>query len=305
MRAPRRRLIGSYKRNTAVQDLKDVDILVFIDGEEADYTPTEILDLLRRALNDYPSSESSTRKQTRSVRIRLTDVDVDLDLVPAFGYTSDNSQPLRIPDSDADCWVSTHPLRYEELLTALNQEHDSRVKPLIRLFKVWRNENFVYKKPKSYWLEVLVYDAIRAGLVRPEEGHPQALRDVLKYAVDKLGVWTDLGIAPTLNDPVLGLSITGGWPIEHWQSFVVKLRSALETADRALAETDDAKAAEQWAKLFGEAWPEDAEAKSALYNSILAGTASVSSAGAVFAQKPAAAQTHPFAGTRAFGGSDE
>lgn len=306
LESPTTLLIGSYKRSTAVQDLKDVDILVFIDAEERDYAPSEVLDLLRKTLDDFPSSESSTRKQKRSVRIRLTDRDVDLDLVPALGYSSDNSQPLRVPDAEAACWIDSHPLRYEELLTALNQQHDCRVKPLIRLFKVWRNEHFVYKRPKSYWLEVLAYQAIRDGFVRPkEDGYPQAFRDLLAYAADNLGAWTDIGMAPTIADPVLGVSITGDWPIDHWRSWVGQSRADLEIADRALAEAEADVAAVHWARVFGDAWVEDATVESALHKSILAGTAAVSSGGAVLQTKPIVGTAYSVPPARAYGGAGD
>ena len=307
---PTTRLIGSYQRSTAVQELKDVDILVFIDAEEGDYTPKEMLDLLRKALNDYPASESSTRKQNRSVRIHLTDVDVDLDIVPALNHTDDNSRPLRIPDGDAGRWIDTHPLRYAELLTELNkrEEHYGRVKPLIRLFKVWRNEHLTgTKKPKSMWLEVLAFNAVSEGSVKPkEDGYAQAFRDLLKYAVDKLAPWTDLGMAPTIYDPVLTTtSITGDWPVESWKAVVARLRTDLASADAALAEQDADEAAKHWSKVFGAAWPEDAEAKSALYKSIVAGTAVGTAAGSLLAAKPAAASTFPVPAARAYGRNSE
>lgn len=303
---PHTRLIGSYKRATANSNMKDVDILVFVDVEEDAYTPSEVLKLLRDALNDYPASESSTRTQKRSVRITLPEHDIDLDLIPALKYTSDNSQPLRIPDRDADAWIDTHPLRYEELLNDLHKSHGDAVKPLMRLFKIWRDQHFINKCPKSYWLEVLTYNAVFAGGVRPEDGFPQAFRDLLQAAINTLGPYADLGLTPPLKDPVLGNDITGEWAVEYWQSFVKKLRDYRDIADKALVEKDEDQAAKIWARVFGHAWPEDEETEEAsLKRAILAGTAAVSSAGTVYSQKPVGIATFPVPATRHFGHSEE
>jgi hypothetical protein len=301
---PATRLIGSYKRGTANNHLKDVDILVFVDVDENDYTPAEILKLLRDALNDYPSSESSTRTQKRSVRITLPDHDIDLDLIPALNYTSDNSKPLRIPDRDADEWIDTHPLRYEELLNELQKNHGGAVKALMRLFKIWRDQQFINKCPKSYWLEVLTYIAVLEDGVRPEDGLPQAFRDLLQASIDKLGPHADLGQTPSLTDPVLGTDITGDWSVDYWQSFVRKLRDYRDIADKALAEDDEQKAATQWARVFGDVWPVGEETEEAsMKRAILAGTAAVSSAGTLYPQKPVNVPTYAVPPTRHFGGS--
>ncbi len=302
---PHTRLIGSYKRNTANRNMKDVDILVFVDVEENDYTPSAALKLLRDTLNDYPDSESSTRTQKRSVRITLTDHDIDLDLIPALNYTSDNSRPLRIPDRDADAWIDTHPLRYEELLNDLHKNHGDAVKPLMRLFKIWRDQHFINKCPKSYWLEVLTYNAVRYSGVRPEDGLPRAFRNLLQAAIDKLGTYADLGMTPALTDPVLGNDIAGDWPAEYWQSFVKKSRDFRDIADKALAEEDEDQAAKQWARVFGDAWPLEEETQEAsLKRAILAGTAAVSSTGTLYPWKPDGLTTYPVPPTRHFGSAE-
>ncbi|HAL29486.1 MAG TPA: hypothetical protein DCP20_02075 [Coriobacteriia bacterium] len=295
-------LIGSYKRKTANNPLKDVDILVFVDIDEDDYTPAEILKLLRDALKDYPDSEASLRTQKRSVRITLPDHDIDLDLIPALNHTSDNLKPLRIPDRDADVWIDTNPLRYEELLDELHKKHGGAVKPLMRLFKIWRDQHFINKCPKSYWLEVLTYNAVLGGLARPEDGLPQAFRDLFQAAIDKLGPYADLGLTPPLTDPVLGTDITGDWSVDYWQSFVKALRDYRDIADKAIAEDDDEKSAKQWARVFGDVWPVDEETEQAsMKRAILAGTAAVSSAGTLYPQKPANVPTYAVPPTRHFG----
>lgn len=301
---PHTRLIGSYKRSTAVQGLKDVDILVFLDTDEQSCTPDEALKRVRDALNDLPDSSSDdTRKQNRSVRITMSAWDISLDIIPALGFNEGNLLPLRIPDREADEWIDTNPLRFEDLLTELNKAHDRRVKPLIRLFKVWRNEHFIYKSPKSYWLEVLTYNAVRSGIVRPEDGYAQAYRDLLQHAVNALAPYVDAGLTPSLLDPVLGVDITGDWPLSHWESFLTRLQEHLSYADEALAQEGE-EAFKSWQKVFGDAWPEeDSKESSALHRAILAGAAAVSPSGTVFSSKPDSTPSIGVRAAKAYGGN--
>ena len=101
-------LSGSYKRHTAINDIHDVDILVFPDIMENDCTPEDALNHLRKALSDFPDSMTSTRSQTRSVRITLEKRNMDLDIVPALNHEPDNMVPLRIPDRSASCWIDLY-----------------------------------------------------------------------------------------------------------------------------------------------------------------------------------------------------
>jgi len=75
---------------------------------ENDCTPEDALNHLRKALSDFPDSMTSTRSQTRSVRITLEKRNMDLDIVPALNHEPDNMVPLRIPDRSASCWIDLY-----------------------------------------------------------------------------------------------------------------------------------------------------------------------------------------------------
>jgi tRNA nucleotidyltransferase (CCA-adding enzyme) len=53
---PHSRLTGSYRRHTAIHDIKDVDFLVFVRYEGARPEPAEVLKALRRVLDDLPGA---------------------------------------------------------------------------------------------------------------------------------------------------------------------------------------------------------------------------------------------------------
>lgn len=295
-------LSGSYKRHTAINDIHDVDILVFPDTTESECSAEEALKRLRKALSNFPDSKTSLRSQTRSIRITLEKRDMDLDIVPALDHESTNLVPLRIPDRDASSWIDSMPLRYGDLLSKLNQGMESKVLPTIRLAKTWRDENFVYKKPKSYWLETLAYDAFKAGRIHLDDGYPGIFADLFTYMAERLAL-VPYDIPPTINDPATQEPLSIDWPIEYWKSFRDKVLTAKEVALSATDSDDLENQISQWKKLFGSQWPEDdaISSSSKLSGSILKGTACVSSAGGLFAGASETTNPIPLKPSRAYG----
>jgi hypothetical protein len=278
-------LSGSYKRHTAIIDIHDVDILVFPDIEEWESTPEEALSNLRRALADFPDSKTSIRSQTRSVRITLDKQSMDLDIVPALNHEPSNTVALRIPDKDAETWIDSMPLRYGDLLSSLNQGWDSKVLPTIRLLKAWRDESMIYKRPKSYWLEILVYDAFKTGSIHLDDGYPGILCDLFVYVANRLSVSVPYRVPPSITDPAMQTALKIDWPIEYWESFYDKVLSAKETALDAIDADSLDKQIAQWQQLFGSLWPDDDAVANSLKlsDSVIKGTACISSSGVLFA----------------------
>src|SRR3990172_422422 len=83
-------LYGSYRRSTAVGDIKDVDIVVvtnFDRNEES--TPRKALRKLKDALARYYKDPENPNYQRRSIRIDdplpdKKDVEMTLDIIPAI-----------------------------------------------------------------------------------------------------------------------------------------------------------------------------------------------------------------------------
>jgi len=73
-------LQGSYKRYTAIRpkndEKSDVDIVVVMDLDKDEIEPNEIFDLFEDFLDKY--YEDKYKFNNKSIRITLTDVDVDL-----------------------------------------------------------------------------------------------------------------------------------------------------------------------------------------------------------------------------------
>ena len=57
----------------------------------------------------------------------------------------------------------TDPLGYADCLSELNQAHGGKVVPLVKLLKHWRDVQMERRRPKSYWLECMIYHRFSAG----------------------------------------------------------------------------------------------------------------------------------------------
>ena len=167
---PHSRLAGSYARCTAIKDIKDVDLLLTLHRSYRKKEPEEVLEQVFSALGGLPEALGSSskpvirRRQRRSINVHVDEHDFDLDIVPAI-VERGIDKPLTIPDRDWSRWVETHPLGYADKLSELNGEHQDKVVPLIKLVKHWRDVQMCYRRPKSYWLECLVYHLIDDGKI--------------------------------------------------------------------------------------------------------------------------------------------
>ncbi len=255
--SPHTRLSGSYGRNTAICDIKDVDVLLLVPKESLERTPNAVLLELKAVLDEYPDALAEATGQRRSVHLEFPQYGFHLDIVPAVAERG-LDRPLRVPDRPSQNWILSDPLGYAERLSELNQAMGEKVKPLIKLVKAWRDVQMKVRRPKSYVLEVMVLYAVESGAIElRDRSTADNLADFFAYVLDKYRDLMDNGTeSPRVPDPqVSGTYITRGWERAHFETFMRRAREADRAAQRALkAETVEAAAAE-WGVLFGDLWP--------------------------------------------------
>ena len=195
------------------------------------------------------------RRQRRSINIHVDEPDFDLDIVPAIAITS-MSEPLIIPDRDWSRWVETHPLGYADKLSELNAEHQDKVVPLVKLFKHWRDIQMCHNRPKSYWLECLVYHQINDGKVTTAGRSYAELFQVLLSSIvqDFSSFLTACETVPPIMDPMLENNVAHNWERVAFEAFMRRADETLKWAERALSEESEDKAIVLWQKVFGEDW---------------------------------------------------
>ncbi len=295
---PHTRLTGSYARHTAIHGIKDVDFVVFYDAGDDEPDPKAVLENLYDVLKDLPDAlgyvgtAQILRRQRRSVHVQFDDEDFHLDIVPAW-LREDIEMPLWVPDREWNEWVESHPLGYGEALSLLNADKGKKAVPLIKLFKHWRTTQMQRRRPKSYWLEALVYQHLSEGWIATDgKGYAELFTDLLHSIQDRFQPALDGEWVPEIPDPMLKQNnVAFNWEWSAFKSFMTRLNESIGWAERALVkssdELDDAIAL--WQKVFGlEYFTNSATArKLQLAEWIGQGPVFVTGAGLVLNQPPA------------------
>lgn len=293
--APHSRLGGSYARNTAVGDIKDVDIFVFLKKDYAEWEPTKVLKVLGDVLRGLPDVLGPVGEidiqvgQRRSVHVCFEDRDFHLDIVPAIAVDG-MKKPLLVPDKEAGKWIRSDPLGYQTALSALNGESDGKVVPLIKLHKHWRDFQMKRRRPKSYWLECLIYREIQSGNVKTTDlSYAELYQAILESLYSRFeDMLTDGQGIPRIPDPQLGNNVASSWERDEFEAYMQRVDESRRWAARALeAERDEA--VELWQRVFGgECFPTLVdEAAQQIATAVKSGSAFVIPSGIVLPTMPA------------------
>jgi hypothetical protein len=257
-------LYGSYKRYTAVGDIKDVDIVVLtnFDTEDEKNTPQKVLRSLKDALARCYEDPENPQYQRRSIRIddplpEHEDVEMTLDIIPAVIVT-DRDGPLYVPDRVVKEWIWSHPkghLRYTSKLNA--QEYSkNRFVPLVKMMKWWWKyqceiiqPEVERPKPKGFWIECLTAEHF--------DRHQTAWADhfiaVLKSVSE---AYTEAETVPELQDPGLeDETIKTSMTTKEFAVFMDAVGESLEKAVLARDASDPLTSSELWQELFGDKFP--------------------------------------------------
>jgi hypothetical protein len=244
------RLVGSYRRGTAIRPLKDIDVFVVLDARQhrrdVPEAPLRLLQTIERALRaSYPDHEP--RIQGRSVNIGFSGTGIAYDIVPAFAPTwtavADAEPPYyEIPDRRLSTWIRTNPAEHAAACIAANERAGGMLNGLIKAAKHW---NRASGKPLSgFHIEVMSYSAFQSKPDDPRAG----LRDLLQHLAS--------AVQAECPDPAgLGPAIDADLTSQKRTYARELLQSAAQVAQAAVdAERggDDAAAIARWRSLLGD-----------------------------------------------------
>ncbi len=257
-------LYGSYKRHTAVGDIKDVDIVILtnFDISSEDNTPQKVLRKLKAALARCYDDPENPQYQRRSIRIDepLPDndgVEMTLDIIPAVVVT-DKDEPLRVPDRVVKEWIWSHPKGHLAYTTRMNSDDHGKERfvPLVKMMKWWwkyqcelRQPDAERPKPKGFWVECLTGENFDTD----QHDWADHLIAVLQNVADK---YTDADEVPELQDPGLdGQTIKTNMTLKEFEIFMEAVNESLELAMLARDASDNLKSSEIWRDVLGERFP--------------------------------------------------
>ncbi|MCL5611382.1 MAG: hypothetical protein M1485_02325 [Chloroflexi bacterium] len=163
-----------------------------------------------------------------------------------------------------------------------------------------------YRRPKSYWLECMVYKHADAKKLKIEDSSYGELFHSLLVSVyeDYVGAFEMGGAVPVVKDPMLGNNVAKSWTRSEFETFMRRIEESKNWAARALATEDEAKAIELWRKVFNEDEGEEyfpTTVDEALKAIIGRQTVFVSQTGNVSGQKPMSEKTWESPKHRYFG----
>lgn len=236
-------LSGSYARQTAINDINDVDVICLVDIDHSVTEPELVLAWTQSILDKY---YTKTKRQGRSVGAQAAK-GVWLDIVPGTPRNGDDG-PLWIPDRNAKEWVATHPKAQIQTSRDKNKSTNGYHVQVVKLMKFWRDRLPTEScRLKSYILESLVH-----GSIGSPSSHAVGVVNVLEGVERSYGLYRDLNTVPTIADPAYPTVIVAKhWSVDDFKDFMKQVKSAAGTARKALDNADEGESRKLWRQLFG------------------------------------------------------
>jgi len=258
-------LQGSYKRYTAIRpkndEKSDVDIVVVMDLDKDEIEPNEIFDLFEDFLDKY--YEDKYKFNNKSIRITLTDVDVDL--VVTIPYeNSDNFDKnlfnksvvelmdeeidsediengyLYLPNRNENTWVKINPTAQIINTTSKNQRANGWYIKVVKSIKWWQRFNYPDLGVKSYPLERFIFECCPEDIT--------CVADGVYLTFENMAIYSQ---KPCLNDFSLETDVFENISDDEYEEFYSKACDAAEISYQARFENDADESIRLWKELFG------------------------------------------------------
>ena len=185
-------LTGSYKRNTIIRPLDDIDLYVRVHyGKHAENkSPLAILRLMTGALRKrYPNN---TKIDVDSPCVVLRFLGYKFEVAPVVGYEG-NPDKYLIPAPGSKTWMPCYPNVPSTWLSSCNQTNNGMFFPMIKVLKQWNRTQKIGLK--SFHIELLTERVFSA--ITQIKSYPQSVVDWM-YCVK---AWIDDNESPFIPEP--------------------------------------------------------------------------------------------------------
>ena len=246
-------LQGSYKNDTSIPDLNDVDIVairrwttssVFTGVPAINPISWEtILDEVQRTLEGSHLYRGKTEKRDKCINVATG---FNADVVPAIAITNIAIDPIAIFSRGAGTERKNFPREHYQHGVEKHQNTSQRFKPTVRMFKRWVANTFTDDSiAPSFYVECLIYNFVDAAFYA----------DTAQRFVHCASVITGLNYAAQRIMTVAGdkdIFVDSEWNSIRFETFRRQLAVALEYARRALAAPTEGDALRAWRRVFNE-----------------------------------------------------
>lgn len=170
------------------------------------------------------------------------------------------TEPLRIPDREAEEWDDTDPLEQIRWTRDKNASCNGHFVNVVKAIKWWRLENYEEPEhPKSFPLERLVGEHCPDGIDSVAEGVVETLETI----VDEYKWTVRRGEKPELPDyGVPEHDVFSRITAEDFEDFYDQVKEGAVHARRALDSRDRTESGNLWRELFGSKFPKPPDDRS-------------------------------------------
>lgn len=264
-------LTGSYKRHTAIKEIKDVDIIVILNKPATLQEPNEnikdLFNTLKTALKEKYELEQ-IEQQRRSIKLiwkfeNKKDNDtrneaLTIDIVMAIRSEEGSNYNLWIPDKNLDKWIRTNPLGHIDKITEKNQSsseiNGQRIfVPTIKVLKFWKGQYYkTPKRPKGFLLECILFHSWN----NTADNWLNCLNEAFQDIKNKYGAYKHIDTDSQLDSVIEDIGLEGKYiytstTYKNFKIFIEKVEATLTKLNEAKNADTKYDAIKKLQEIFG------------------------------------------------------
>jgi hypothetical protein len=255
-------LQGSYKNDTALKDMNDVDLVAVSRAHRvtASSTPAgrqavwaTITDDITARLQKEPRYRGRWTPEDKCIRlntgVHVDTVGIRVDIVPAISVQSPSEDPIVIYSRKGNREKRNWPRGHHEGGRRKSDATSGLFKLAVRLFKRWRSCHFSSPKiAPSYYLECLLHSLPEKLFASDPASNFVAIAQEIGRRYSGAAAWSTVPLKRIVGDG--NLLAADEWDHASFEQFRNKLATSVGHAERALREVDPERARSAWRAAF-------------------------------------------------------
>ncbi len=250
-------LQGSYKQDTAIHSINDVDVIALCklwqpgSGTGQSWGRNEIFDTISAPLlNDYRYKNKISYK-TSSMCIKI-DLGIKIEILPVV-YKSDNnnldSEPFRLWRPEENKWCDGFARYHQQKLTEKNKQTAGNFIPAVKVFKHINKIHFL--DSVSFHIESFLYN-LRDDFFIGSNAYfiSQLLKAIASCSPED--IYNTEGFLTPCKERKIFTS--NEWGFDNWKKLHGKLCFLSVLAQKAISTRDMNEAISLWQLILGEEW---------------------------------------------------
>lgn len=220
-------LQGSYKQDTAIYTINDVDIVALCDlwhpggGSGQSWSRDDIFSAIEQPLRNSPRYSDKVDCDSSSMCIKV-DLGIKVEILPVVfrsGCSDTSKEPFRLFRPETRKWEDGYARHHQALLTKKNKDTKGNFIPCIKVFKHLRSKYEL--DAVSFHIECLLYSL-------PDEIFSSGPADYIGSALSFLSVFTpeklfESGITTPCGERLLFSDSEWDW--NRWENFHTVLKT--------------------------------------------------------------------------------